>query len=72
MIGPGQFSMSASMSRAFRLNDRFTLNLRIDAANPLNHVVVTQLNTTATNPLFGLPLAVNAMRTVTTTIRLTF
>jgi hypothetical protein len=72
IIGPGQFSMSASVSRAFRLNDRFTLNLRIDAANPLNHVVITQLNTTATNPLFGLPLAVNAMRTVTTTMRLTF
>jgi hypothetical protein len=72
MTGPGQFSMSASMSRAFRLNERFTLNLRIDASNPLNHVVVTQLNTTVTNPLFGLPLAVNPMRTLTTTIRLTF
>jgi hypothetical protein len=72
MTGPGQFSMSASMSRAFRLSDRFTLNLRIDAANPLNHAVVTQLNTTVTNPLFGLPAAVNTMRTLTTTIRLTF
>ncbi|HXB75195.1 MAG TPA: carboxypeptidase regulatory-like domain-containing protein [Candidatus Acidoferrales bacterium] len=72
MTGPGQFSMSASTSRAFRLNDRFTLNLRIDASNPLNHVVVTQLNTTVTNPLFGLPLAVNPMRTLTTTLRLTF
>jgi hypothetical protein len=72
MTGPGQFSMSASMSRAFRLNERFTLNLRIDAANPINHVVVTQLNTTVTNSLFGLPLAVNPMRTLTTTMRLTF
>ena len=72
MTGPGQFSMSASMSRAFRLNDRFTLNLRIDASNPLNHVVVTQLNTTVTNQLFGLPLAVNPMRTLTATMRLTF
>ena len=72
MTGPEQFSMSASMSRAFRLNDRFTLNLRIDATNPLNHPVVTQLNTTVTNPLFGLPQAVNAMRTLTTTMRLTF
>jgi carboxypeptidase family protein len=72
MTGPGQFSMSGSMSRAFRLNDRFTLNLRINASNPLNHVVVTQLNTTVTNQLFGLPLAVNPMRTLTTTMRLTF
>jgi trimeric autotransporter adhesin len=72
ITGPNQFSMSASMSRAFRLTERFTLNFRLDSNNPLNHVVVTQLNTTITNPLFGLPLAVNGMRTVTTTMRLTF
>ena len=60
------------MSRAIRLNERFTLDLRVDATNPLNHVVVSQLNTTVTNPLFGLPLAVNAMRALTTTLRLTF
>jgi hypothetical protein len=72
MTGPPQFSMSASMARAFRLSDRVTLNLRVDATNPLNHVVVTQLNTTVTNPLFGLPAAVNGMRTVTTSLRVTF
>ena len=72
ITGPGQFSMSASLQRSFRLSERFTLSLRVDANNPLNHVVVTQLNTTVTNPLFGLPLAVNAMRTITTTMRLTF
>jgi hypothetical protein len=72
MTGPRQFSMSASMARAFRVSDRLTLNLRIDATNPLNHVVVTQLNTTVTNPLFGLPAAVNGMRTVTTSLRATF
>jgi hypothetical protein len=72
MTGPRQFSMSASMARAFRLSDRLTLNLRVDATNPLNHVVVTQLNTTVTNPLFGLPAAVNGMRSVTTSLRVTF
>ena len=72
ITGPRQFSMSASMARAFRLSDRMTLNLRVDATNPLNHVVVTQLNTTVTNPLFGLPAAVNGMRTVTTSLRATF
>ena len=72
ITGPGQFSMSASAARAFRLTDRFTLNLRLDATNPLNHVVVTQLNTTVTNPLFLLPQQVNAMRAITTTLRLTF
>jgi len=72
ITGPGQFSMNASMARAFRLTDRFTLNLRFDTTNPLNHVVVTQVNTMITNPLFGLPQAVNAMRNVATTLRLTF
>jgi trimeric autotransporter adhesin len=72
MTGPRQFSMSASMARAFRLSDRVTLNLRVDATNPLNHVVVTQLNTTVTNPLFGLPAAVNGMRAVITSLRVTF
>ena len=72
MTGPRQFSMSASMARAFRVSDRLTLNLRIDAANPLNHVVVTQLNSTVTNPLFGLPAAVNGMRSVITSLRATF
>jgi hypothetical protein len=72
MTGPRQFSMSASMARAFRVSDRLTLNLRIDATNPLNHVVVTQLNTTVTNALFGLPAAVNGMRGITTSLRATF
>jgi hypothetical protein len=72
MRGPGQFSMSASMQRAFRLSDRTALNLRLDANNPLNHVMVTQLNTTVTSPLFGFPIAVNGMRSVSTTLRLTF
>jgi len=60
------------MQRAFRLSDRFALNLRIDANNPLNHVVVTGVNTTVGNGLFGFPSAVNSMRSVTTTLRLTF
>jgi hypothetical protein len=73
MTGPGQFSISGSMARAFRLSERFTLNTRIDTSNPLNHVVVTQVGTTVTNPvLFGYPAAVNAMRTVKLTMRLTF
>jgi hypothetical protein len=72
MTGPPQLTMSASMARAFRVSDRLTLSLRLDANNPLNHVTVTQLNTTVTNPLFGLAAAVNGMRTVTTTLRATF
>ena len=72
MRGPDQFSMGASMQRSFRLGERFTLNARIDATNPLNHVVVTGVNAIITSPQFGYPSQVNGMRTVTTTMRLTF
>src|SRR5262249_43244669 len=37
--GPSQFTMNASLSRAFRLKDRLSLDLRIDASNALNHPV---------------------------------
>ena len=60
------------MQRSFRLGERFTLNARIDATNPLNHVVVTGVNAIITSPQFGYPSQVNGMRTVTTTMRLTF
>ena len=72
MRGPAQFSTGASMQRSFRVNDRFTLNARIDASNPLNHVVVTGVNAIVTSPQFGWPSQVSGMRTVTTTMRLTF
>ena len=71
IVGPGQFTMNASMSRAFRLNDRYTLNLNIAANNPLNHRTDSALGTTV-GPQFGFPIAVNAMRSVQTTVRLTF
>jgi hypothetical protein len=72
MRGPDQFSMGASMQRSFRLGERFTLNARIDANNPLNHVAVTGVSAIITSPQFGYPSQVNGMRTVTTTMRLTF
>ena len=72
ITGPPQFTMNASLARAFRLGDRLTLNLRIDSINPLNHPVFTSWNTVITSPQFGLPAGVVAMRTVTTNMRLTF
>jgi hypothetical protein len=66
------------------LKDRYNLDLRVDSTNLLNHVVFTAWNTTlnpASNPainpalnspLFGLPAAANAMRSLQTTMRLRF
>ncbi len=72
ITGPAQFSMNASMQRSFRLNDRFTLSLQINANNPLNHVIATQWNTSIISPQFGTVTGVNAMRNVSTLMRLTF
>jgi trimeric autotransporter adhesin len=84
ITGPNTFTFNASLARTFRLKDRYNLDLRVDATNLLNHVVFTSWNTTlnpasipgstlaSTSPLFGLPAAANAMRSLQTTMRLRF
>ncbi len=71
LSGPAQFSMNGTMQRSFKLSDRFNLAATISANNVLNHVVVTSLYTTV-SPQFGLPSAVNQMRSIQTSLRLTF
>jgi hypothetical protein len=80
--GPDQFSLNASMNRAFRLKDRFNLTAEIDANNVLNHVVYSSWYTnvlqgqgtgaasTTTTNLFGTPTGANQMRTVAFQLRL--
>jgi hypothetical protein len=84
ITGPAQFNFNASLARTFRLKDRYNLDLRVDSINLLNHVVFTSWNTTlnpssdpgfsqaSNSPLFGLPTAANAMRSLQTTMRLRF
>ena len=72
ITGPSQFSLNASVQRTFRVNDRFSLDLRVDANNALNHVVFTSWITQVGNDQFGLPTAPNAMRSVQTTLRMRF
>jgi len=71
--GPAQFTMNATMQRSFKLNDRFNLALTIAAANPLNHPTFRSYNTLITNSdLFGLVASPQPMRSLSTTMRLTF
>jgi hypothetical protein len=80
ITGPDEFTFDASLQRSFRLKDRYNLDLRVDSTNLLNHVVFTSWNTTlnpglnsaSNSPLFGLPAAANAMRSLQTTLRLRF
>jgi hypothetical protein len=68
IVGPGQFSMNASMSRTFHES----LDLRLDATNALNHVTFTNWNAVASSSQFGLPTAANNMRSVQATLRWRF
>lgn len=72
ITGPFQFSLGASLQRTFRLTDRFSLNLRVDSTNTLNHVTYPNWNTTINNAQFGLPSSANAMRAMVTTLRVVF
>jgi hypothetical protein len=70
--GPGQFQMDASLGRAFRLNERVSMDLRVESTNVLNHVAFTSLNTIVNNSQFGLPIRANAMRTLRPSLRVRF
>jgi hypothetical protein len=70
--GPDQFTMNGSVSRTFRLKDRFNLDVRVDGTNVLNHVTYTGWNTITNGSTFGLPAAANAMRSMQITTRLRY
>jgi trimeric autotransporter adhesin len=72
IIGPSQFSLNASAVRTFRVSDRLSLDLSVNATNALNHVVFTAWNVNVTNAQFGLPTGANGMRNMQTTLRLRF
>lgn len=72
ITGPSQFSLNASMGRTFRIDDRISMDFRLDAANALNHAVFSGWNTVATSPQFGLPSAANPMRSMRAAMRVRF
>lgn len=72
MTAPGQFTLNSSLQRSFPLPHGLTAALRVDATNLLNHPVFTRLYTLVGSPQFGLPSAADAMRSVQTTLRITF
>ena len=72
ITGPAQFTLNGSFMRTFRLKDRYSLDLRVDSINPINHVTYTGWNTTINSPQFGTPAGANVMRSLQTTLRLRF
>jgi len=67
-----QFTLNASMQRTFRLSDRYSATLRIDSVNTLNHPTFPNWSTVIASAQFGLPSNANAMRSIQTTLRVTF
>jgi hypothetical protein len=72
ITGPSHFSLNSSFGRSFLLRDLYIIDLRIDAANLLNHVTVRSWNTTISSAQFGLPNRVNPMRSIQTSLLLRF
>jgi hypothetical protein len=72
ITGPRTFSLDASVSRTFRVNNRLSLDWRIDASNVLNRVTYSGINALITSPQFGLPNRADEMRKIRTNIRMRF
>ncbi len=72
ITGPSQFSLNASLTRTFRINERVNLDVRVDANNVLNHVTFPNWNTTVNSLQFGFPVRANSMRTLQPSVRMRF
>jgi hypothetical protein len=72
ITGPRTFSLDAAVARTFRVNERLSLDWRIDAANVLNRVTYAGVNALITSPQFGLPNRANEMRKIRTSLRMRF
>ncbi|HYP08546.1 MAG TPA: carboxypeptidase-like regulatory domain-containing protein [Bryobacteraceae bacterium] len=70
--GPAQFALNASVGRTFRGTERVSVDVRVDATNALNNVVYTTWNTIIGSAQFGVPTAVNPMRSVQAILRTRF
>ena len=72
ITGPRTFGLDMSVARTFRVNNRLSLDWRIDATNVLNRVSYAGINALITSPQFGLPNRANEMRKIRTNVRLRF
>lgn len=64
--GPATFTINMALARTLRVHGNYSVDLRLESDNVLNHPTFTGWNTiwTVNSPTFGLPTSVNAMRNV--------
>jgi len=72
ITGPNVFSLDAALQRSFQVSSQVDLDLRLDATNVLNHVSFPNWDVMVGSAQFGLPLSANPMRSVQTSLRLSF
>ena len=53
VLGPGQFSVNASIGKTFTIHERVRLELRGDWLNAFNHVNYNGPTTSISSPIFG-------------------
>jgi hypothetical protein len=69
---PGQITMSAILNKTFLFLDGRSLNVRIQANNPLNMVQYSGINTTLNSPTFGRVVNAGQMRQAQIVARFNF
>jgi hypothetical protein len=72
IIGPAVWVLNGSLGRVFRLGERRSADIRFDANNFINHVVITSWSTVVNASNFGLPTGTQQMRTMTANLRFRF
>jgi hypothetical protein len=72
IFGPNIWGLNASLGRVFRLGERRSVDLRFDATNFINHVVVNGWSTVVNAYNYGLPTGTQPMRDMTANLRFRF
>jgi trimeric autotransporter adhesin len=70
--GPTAFSLNGSFGRIFRLGERRSADLQLQAQNLLNHVTITSWGTVVGSTNYGLATGAAAMRKITINLRFRF
>jgi hypothetical protein len=70
--GPGYARIDASFAKKFRLNERFTLEYQLQAANVVNHVNISGVQSSLTAANFGQASSFFPMRSVQMSFRVRF
>lgn len=70
--GPAIFALNGSVGRVFRLGERRSADLQLQADNALNRVTITNWGTVLGSANYGLATSAAAMRRVTANLRFRF